>query len=225
MVKNILDKISNDLTSGFIMILLISKPKTGKTHMINYLLKNIIKKRLVDECLIFYSNDKIERDYWYLPSKCRYSVYKENILQNYINELIAHKEKTGKFKKSVIVFDDQIMQVKNTANFVSILSNFRHYGVSIFFVTQQLKKENSVFRRMLNYAIIFKHLGKESKDALYEAFGSDQFKRPEKFRNYLSNVTNKRYRMLIFDADAYNDSQPFQVFTAPAKLPNIKFIF
>jgi hypothetical protein len=159
-------------------ILLLGKPKRGKTSA----LKHIILKHSLDN---FYGSAKFEFGIVFCRSKFTgeydfigdqdyiYETYDDEVLSDYVEKLKELIEKGKPVPNNFIVFDDQIgLLNKMSPVFTNFLGTHRKTNTTIFFATQHLKTgASTTLREITTHAVLFNSKQMNTLQALYENFG------------------------------------------------------
>ena len=193
----------------------LGKPKQGKSYALRHiLLKNTIDKKLFKYGLVF-TKTKFNGGYDYLPDEYVYEDYNPEILQQYLDGLKELDEKN--LQPSFIVFDD-IQGVLSNADptLTQLVSNHRHFKISVFFCFQYLygRASTPVLRECTTLAFLFNSKGKRTIEGLFENFGQlfDNFK---EFKEYYLSCTKPKHTAMLYIQDVDNKEENYLQYKAP----------
>ena len=200
---------------------LFAQPDSGKTHMIEFLIKQLWGEGRLQYGFVFSLTAKMNGDYSYLPQKYIYPKYKNDTLR----AILQHQASKGgpKAPPAFIIFDDCLGDTQfNSDAFTSFVSMYRHYNLTVFISTQYTNKVPPIIRDCCTYAFIFKQGTVKSMKALYEAFGGLTFPKWEQWAQFVDEHTQD-YEVLIYKKKARNvKTERFMKIKAPAQLPDIE---
>lgn len=183
------------------VVLLIGKPRSGKTNTIKYwLLKNTVKKKVFKQGLVF-TGSKFNNDYDYLPDKLVYEGYQPDVLDNYLDVLEQTKKETGKIEPSFIVFEDLVgILSKFDGHFINFTTKHRHYGITILLAVQYLNMgANTTLREITSHALMFKSTGFNTIESLWKNFGQ-KFDKFNDWKEFFAEHTKEPFTGLLYDA-------------------------
>lgn len=210
--------------------LLVGRPRSGKSHMVKYLLQQFFTK-IPHKCQfgIVFAAKATLCEYDYLPEKSLIEGYSEQFLMKYLDNLTEHKKKTGKpIPHNFIVFDDLVgLLESNTGAFVNFITTFRKTNTSVFIATQYLNRNISPTVRVCIFnAILFYAADKRSLTAMYDAFGMHGYDSFEAFKKvFFEKVNIKEHRALLFSFEENTHGSSFKSITAPPYLADKKISY
>jgi len=184
------------------IVLLVGRPKRGKSNAIKYfILKNTVKKKLFKFGLTF-TRTRFNKDYDYLPEDSVISGFQQDILESYIEHLEQIKEGGDDIPSNFIIFDDLIgLLSKNNPFLTNIFGTHRHFNTSIFLATQHLKTgANTTFREIVNHGVFFNSKNRNTIEALYEEFGQ-LFDNVNDFKEHFFKVTSEPFTAMLYNQD------------------------
>lgn len=200
---------------------LSGKPKQGKSHLIKYFM--YLHRKYFDYGLVF-TRTKFNDGYKFLPQDYVHSDYDESILKN-LMKLQANLIEEGTQKKVFIIFDDCLSDDFKKETFTNLITQHRHYNITVIISTQYIYKINPTIRECAGYAIIFRPTTGRSIDALYESFGS-HFNDREEFKKYVIDNTGD-FQFIFVDVNSQEDgiNKIYKVQKAPENIPdfNVKY--
>ena len=195
-------------------ILLVGKPKKGKTTALKYLL---LKNSLDNfegsanfEFGLVFSKSKFTGEYDFIENQeYVFEDYDESILEKYLNKLKETLENGNEVPNNFVVFDDMIGVLnKLSPFFVNFLGTHRKTNTSIFFATQHLKTGSSTtLREITTHALIFNSKQMNTLQAVYENFGA-MFKNIGEFKDNFWDITKEPYTAMLYlqDVDTIDDN-------------------
>jgi len=151
-------------------------------------------------------------------------VYNEEKRKNLMNIQKKIIEK-GIQKQSYIVFENCLTKEFNTQLFTDLITQHRHYNITIIMSTQYIYKINPTIRECSNYAIIFRQSTNRSLTALYESFGN-HFNKFDDFKKFLiDNTSDHNFIFVDVNSSSENVDEIYLICKAPDKIPSffIKF--
>ena len=204
-----------DFTNPQICVFL-GKPKMGKSWALRWcILKNTIDEKIFKQGIVF-TRTKFNGQMDYLPEEYVYEDYNPQILQQYLDGL---KELDPKdIEPSFVIFDDiQGLLSYSDNTLTQLVSNHRHFKISVFFCFQYIYGRGStpVLRECTTMAFLFNSKGKRTLEALFENFGQlfDSFK---EFKEYYLACTKEKHTAMLFVQDVDNIEENYLQFKAPS---------
>ena len=194
----------------------LGKPKMGKSWALRWtILKNTIDQKNFRQGIVF-TRTKFNGQYDYLPEEYVYEDYNKQILQQYLDGL---KElDPDDIEPSFVIFDDiQGLLSYSDNTLTQLVSNHRHFKISVFFCFQYIYGRGStpVLRECTTMAFLFNSKGKRTLEALFENFGQlfDDFK---SFKEYYLACTEEKHTAMLFIQDIDNIDENYLQFKAPS---------
>lgn len=204
-----------DFTTPQVCVFL-GKPKQGKSWALRWaILRETVDKKNFKHGLVF-TRTKFNGQYDYLPDDYVYEDYSAEILQQYLDGLKKMEQKD--IEPSFILFDDiQGLLSNSDPSLTQLVSNHRHFKISVFFCFQYIYGRGStpVLRECTTMAFLFNSKGKRTLEALYENFGQlfDSFK---EFKDYYLACTKEKHTAMLYVQDVDNKEENYLQFKAPS---------
>ena len=152
--------------------------------------------------------------------------YDEKILKGYLKKLKEYRIANGNEPASAfLILDDMLGQIPwESAIIIHMLSNYRHYGLSIFIATQYIYKISPTTRTVSDYVFIWGQDNKRSYDAIYDSFGLmfDDFK---DFKDTLDAITEVDFQCMVYRKDKRKKEERYGYYQAPDDIPKVQFDF
>ena len=195
---------------------LLGKPKQGKSWALRWMiLKNTVDQRNLKQGIVF-TRTKLNGQYDYLPDEYVYEDYNPQILQQYLDGL---KElDPDDIEPSFVIFDDiQGLLSYSDNTLTQLVSNHRHFKISVFFCFQYIYGRGStpVLRECTTMAFLFNSKGKWTLEALFENFGQ-LFEDFKSFKAYFQQLTSEKHTAMLFIQDIDNIDENYLQFKAPS---------
>lgn len=155
----------------------IAKRESGKTFLTKYLVKYWIDNDMFDEVMAFTNTNILNKEYDYLKKKFVFNRYDEtkmkNIMELQKKQILKHGKESEKVKNILIIMDDVIGSLDSYSDTVrEIITQGRHYKISLILNIQISKKEFSTdFRKNTDYFI----LGYNGKDTFKQLYDELEF--------------------------------------------------
>lgn len=192
------------------IVLVIGKPKKGKSHFIKYLLYSHFfsgPEELRYKFGIVFTGSKFNSEFPMLPEKSIHD-FSMNKLSRYINKLRAEVEQGHKVARNFVILDDVVGSIKSSydSKFKNIITCFRKTNTDFYIATQYVNDASTgtVLRACVTHAVMFKTMDNPSIKSLYKAFGG-LFRSERDFQNHLLHRTRQKYTAMIYFRD--NDEE------------------
>jgi len=207
-------------------VLVVAKRFSGKSHLLKWIVYNLIKAGKFDSILIFTQTGLANKEWDIINEDFIYENFDPEILEKLYNK---QRDLWGKGKKSnvCLILDDFIGDVTLNSPIVQkIASTGRHFGISLFLCSQKFTQVVSpLIRENSDYVICFKQPNLNVVKLIWEEY-ANSFGDFKKFQNFFEkNVAN--YTALIINnktqSNVFNDK--YSLIKAPAKLPKFRFEF
>ncbi len=211
----------NRTTPGF--SILVGKPASGKTYLLNYLLMLDHPDYNKDPFRygVVFTTTKFNRHYEsLLPAEYVHSKYQPEVLQN----LLDIQASTEGKHRAFVIFDDCLDQ-KGFASqlFTNLSTCYRHYKLDIFILTQYVYKIPPVVRECSTRVAVFRTTTKRSIEALYESFGAF-FDNYVAFSKYiLDNTGDYQFVWYIANSSAESIDDIYHIKKCPENVPKYRF--
>ena len=204
-----------DFTNPQVCVLL-GKPKQGKSWALRWMImKNTVDEKNFKQGMVF-TRTKFNGQYDYLPDEYVYEDYDPEILQQYLDGL--KKLEPDQIEPSFVIFDDIQGLLSNADNTLTqLVSNHRHFKISVFFCFQYIygRASTPVLRECTTMAFLFNSKGKRTLEAIFESFGQlfDNFK---EFKEYFLACTKEKHTAMLYIQDIDNIDENYMQFRAPS---------
>jgi len=137
--------------------IVIGPPKSGKTHLIRYLIQEMVmrKDRSFDYIIVFSRTAGVNNSFGYLPYRYVHSTYQPEMLQAVID---TQESRIGQGQPSqcLLILDDVVGMVSWQNQVIDQLwSTYRHWDMSIIISTQYVYKIPPLIRESVDRAFIF----------------------------------------------------------------------
>ena len=204
-----------DFEKNIACLLLIGKPKRGKSNAVKYFLMRNLLNGVFKFGLVF-TKTKYSGEYKYLPDKYIYSGFDQSVLEDYLNGMEALLEKGKKVPINFVVFDDLLgLLSKTNPTLLNFFACHRHTNTVIFLCAQHLKTAASTtLRKICTDAIMFNSKNKNTLEALFECFGQ-LFENFDEFKNYFFKLTSEPYTACYYKQDIDDINENYVKFQAP----------
>ena len=178
-------------------MLIVGRPSSGKTNLIVNLVnkKGKFYNKKFNRVLIFSPSLNTLDTELKLPSEQIFtdiSISELNEELNYLKEMLQEDPKY----KTLFIFDDMINNFKNDIpEFLKILYNRRHYGLSVIIVSQVYNKLPMQLRKAVSHLILFKPPKQEIESVHRDAIHLKK----DDFEKLIKYVYDKKYQFLFID--------------------------
>ena len=193
-------------------------PKSGKTYMIEFIIKTLWAEQRFSYGFIFSMTALNNGDYDYLPRRYIYGQYDDKKL----GAIMQHQRNKGgpNAPPAFIVFDDCLGAAQfNSAVFTQLVTTYRHMNLTLFITTQYVFKVPPVFRDCCTFAFIFKQGTMKSMKALWETFGSMFFSKYADWAKFVNRYTQKFGVLVAKTQSEVVLRERFMHIKAPPNLP------
>lgn len=155
-------------------VLTCGSSRSGKTYAMKSLLSTLIfKYKHFKRGFVFEGSKGLNSDWAWVPDQWRFDGYKDSQLNGICELLKKQKDSLPEGKElpaTFIVFDDLLGILSKSKFFVHFLSIYRHYNISIFLNTQQLKNGITIIREQTTIALLFDT--DQQIKSYYDCFGT-----------------------------------------------------
>lgn len=189
--------------------LMVAAPKSGKSHLIKYLVYRLAKSRRIDYCVVF-CGTTFNNNYNYLPKNYVFSNYNEDVL----SQIMQQQQNSNKIV--CLIFDDCVsfeQMFRHSQLFNKLITEHRHYKALIFIATQYINKVSPTIRECCGYYWIFAQRTKRAYEAIYETVGCNSHDDLISFKNFIQNNTGNYY--VIFADRMEAPDKMYKKFKAP----------
>ena len=206
------------------VVLLLGKPRRGKTHALKHLILSQVKhsSNPFQYGVVFTGSDFSDEYSWIKPEfVC--SDYSDDKLQIWLQQL---KDKHPKIPHTFIVFDDLVGLINQSRGYwTNFVCNHRHYNVTIFITAQYLMRGVSpTFRECVNFAILFNSKTYITLKAIHESFGQ-LFESFKEFKAHFLRITVPKFQAMLYDQDKEFLQGNYVSYKAPKKIPRVMLRF
>ena len=203
------------------VIILAGKPAQGKSYLIKYF---FYKNRKKFDFGIVLTKTKFNGGYSFIPTNYVHPDYSEEKIKA-LMKIQSDLIEKGINKQAFIIIDDCLTSEFNNQLFTDLITQHRHYNITVIISTQYIYKINPTIRECANYAIMFRQSTKRSIEALYESFGN-HFNNYKEFKTYLTDNTGD-YQFIFVDINSQSDklNEIYNILKAPSKIPDFKLKF
>lgn len=197
--------------------IILGKPKSGKTHLIKYLVREICNHHGIEIVLLF-SKSSGTPQYNYIPRQWQYSGFDTEKLNQIYSMQRALQQEGFIPPKILLIFDDCIDKKNQTQLFLDMVNNHRHLNFTVLYTLQFLSNNISTnFREVVNRAFVFKQDSANSLKSARDAFAPWLPQR--EFDNFVFNLN--QYESLLIDKDEMTCS----IVKAPSTIKNYSIAY
>ena len=191
---------------------------SGKTSAIEYILyKN---KKKFDYGLIFTNTFFTDNSFSYIPNQYVHGEFSEEKLSNFM-DIQSNLVKQGVKKNAFLVLDDCLDDpgMWNSSVFKRLISQFRHYNITIIITTQYPQAIPARFRSGAFQILIFQNTTERAIRGLFESFGQ-LFNLYNEFKNFV-NQSTVNYQFIFINNKCPENSieKKYQVMRINNKFP------
>lgn len=195
----------------------------GKSHLIKYLIST--HKDKFDYGLVFCNtsfdiSDKSSFDY--IPKKYVHAEYDEVILSKFM-DIQAKLVKQGIVKEAFIIFDDCLdIEMFNTNCFKRLVTQLRHYHITVFLSTQYPNAVSPRTRNNCMQVVIFYTDTEVALKALHGSFGQQW-----SFKEFKKLVMDSciDHAFLYYNKKEQDPKIRYQVLRAPKTIKSFKVTY
>jgi tRNA uridine 5-carbamoylmethylation protein Kti12 len=203
------------------IIIISGKPGSGKSHLIKYWL--FMNKKKFDFGIVL-TKTSFDDGYTYIPKDFIHPDYDENVIQS-LMKIQKKLIKDDIHKNVFLIIDDCLTKEFNTEIFQDLITQSRHYNITIIICTQYIYKVNPTIRECANYAIIFRQSTGRSLEALYESFGQ-HFEKLDTFSRYITdNTYDHQFIFVDINSQSDNINEIYKVYKVQEVIPKFKVKF
>ena len=199
------------------VLILAAKPKSGKSHAIKYFMH--AKRKEFDYGIVF-TKTKFTDAYNYVPDQFVQKEFNAKVLKK-LMKIQGKLTEQGIKKNAFVIFDDCLTSEFGSQLVTDLLTQYRHYNITVILSTQYIYKLNPVLRDCATHAFIFEQSTKRSIEAIYETFGQ-HFNTLNDFCEYLNKSTGNYWFLFV---DIYNRKKMYSKGKVGKDIPNFKLQF
>lgn len=172
------------------VFLIAGAPGSGKSYLTKHLIYQYCKNRKFNHGLVI-TNTSFNDGYSFVPAKYVHSYYDEAVLQKFLDTQIESKE------PAFLVLDDCLGKAQfNSKFFMSFITTYRHYNITVFLTTQYIYAIPPVIRECCTYSYMFQQTTLRSNNALFETFGQC-FENMKEFKAFLASHITEEYGTVV----------------------------
>jgi hypothetical protein len=204
-------------------ILVCGKPKTGKSHIIKYLLYLFTHKNDIETMFsygVVFCKTKFNHSYDFIPKQWLYDRYEPKALKALMNVQSTIRQNGYMPPHAFVIFDDCLgaKQFKSDL-FKDLVQNYRHYNITPIISTQYVARIETVNRECVSNAIIFRQFSKPAIEACYKSFGQ-RFNGEAEFKKYMYDNTGD-YRFIFVNNECIDSQEsPYKIMKGPPNIPD-----
>ena len=206
-------------------VILCGTQGQGKSHVIRYLM--YLNRKRFDWGICFCNTDFSGLSgFDYIDSRFVHPKYNEKALIN-LKNIQKKSIESGNPSSAFVIFDDCLFGDQwKSQEFQSLMTQLRHYRVTVIISTQYPQKIPPMFREQAFQAIMFRPKVARAINAQFESFGSD-FNSVNDFKRFIIENTSSKYQFVYFDATSDGDTieERYAVMKAPATIPKFMVKF
>jgi hypothetical protein len=204
----------------------VGAPKSGKSWAIKHQVVSLLLQKKLQFGMVI-TGTKFNGAFDFITNQNMVIAgYDEAILKKYLRKLKEYRIANGnKPASAFLILDDMLGQIPwETGIIIHMLSNYRHYGLSIFIATQYIYKISPTTRTVADYVFIWGQDNKRSYDAIYDSFGL-MFEDYNDFKRTLDAITEVEFQCMIYRKDKRKKEERYGYYKAPDDIPEVKFDF
>lgn len=223
------NKKTNDPIFGMLKLpfiaAMVGSPKSGKSFCTKHLLVNLLMQGELEFGMVITGTKFNGAFDFILDQNLVVSGFNEPILKQFLRKLKMYREQNGKPAKAFLILDDMVGQIPWESGLIlHLLTNYRHYGITVFIATQYIYKINPTARTVCDYAFIWAQDNKRCYDAIYESFGLG-FEDFKTFKSTIDSIVEEQYACLLYSKEKRKVDDRYQGYRAPAEIPDVRFRF
>lgn len=189
-------------------------PKSGKSHLIKYLVYQSYIKDQFDFYLVV-TGTKFNGSYQEFINKKFVHNYSEKIIKKLLKKSAQWKENEVDVR-TLLILDDVLGESNfNDGLFTKLINNYRHYNISMIIASQYINKIPPNFRSNVKYAFIFNQTTERALTAAYDSYFISHYTFDEMKKLF---TKLKRYECFFISTEEYDKSKKFRKFIAPEKI-------
>lgn len=218
------------LDNGPALILLAGKPRSGKSHLLKYLLSmrhpDFADDGIVPyKWLVVFSGTKFNGMFSEIvPEQYIYPKFDAALL----GRILARQQAMG-CPRMAIIFDDCLPSTGakgfGSEVFTTLSTQFRHYKCDVIIASQYIYKVPPTVRECATHIAMFRATTGRMIDALYETAGG-HFGSAAEFGTFLNESTaNHQFIWFYANSDAESRDEIYIRRRAPARIPGFVFTY
>lgn len=198
-------------------ILLVGKPKRGKSNTISYfILKNSLDNKIFQFGMVISRTGRIGNEYNFIPDEYIHTEYKPSIINNLVETLEKNIQETGKVTPCFLILDDMLgLITTREPELLNLFSIMRHLGLTIFLAVQYVNQGSSTtLREVCTHAVMYNSKGLNTIKSLYESFGQ-LFENEKEFKTNFLDITKEDFTACLYDNDIDEVEDNYMIFKSP----------
>ncbi len=203
---------------------IIGKVDSGKSTVVKYLIYNHQAKPFYErfEIIMVCSKTKFNHAYDFVPKEWVHSRYNKRAISNLMKIQASARDQGFEPLPACIIFDDCLNAGHyKTEFFTDLVSNRRHYNISIIFCTQFLNTQiPTLMRENSDLVFVFKQFTKPSLKGVYDAWGILYFDGWYEYLSWMKDL--KRYCFILIDTREEDLEKSKSIARCPAEIPTPK---
>lgn len=216
------------LNNGAFTMSITGRPKSGKSHLISYIIKLMTQGRNIYNKFnygLIFSYTLFNKNYDFLDDQYKYNTFEEEPIKNLMAIQQGIREQNKQPPLSFIIFDDMVTTKDfNKSLFTNLLFNYRHYNICIIIASQYCNAIPAKIRDVMSFPIIFMQYTKRSIEACYESYFQLAFDTYNDAKKFLDeHLIDHKFLFVDTMIQKNNFNERFIIMKAPAKIGKIKF--
>lgn len=200
------------------LVIICGYQGSGKSHLIRYIMYQNRKK--FDWGIVFSNTEFVGTSFNYIDPRFVHSQFNETALVK-MKEIHEGLVRGGKKPSGFVIFDDCLFgtQWKNK-EFLSLMTQLRHYGITCILSCQYPQSIPPVFRANAFQVAMFYTQARPALKAMYESYGQ-MFDNLNDFKKFLNDNTGD-HGFVMYNARANDPTieSRYQVMKCPAEIPD-----
>jgi hypothetical protein len=209
-------------------MMFVGKPSSGKSFAVKNILYRYLKEGYYKFGIVVSPTANFSGDFDFLPQSSIWSKYDEARVLKYVGKLAEYRQQHNNQlpPPSFLLFDDCLGQINfYSPEFSNFLACFRHYNLSIYFVSQYLSGfgSSTLLREITTASFIFQTQFENSLKVLYKAFGGilgDY----DSFKDLIQKIGERKHHCVLYIANQNTKETTYYDFIA-SPVPDFKVNF
>ena len=181
-----------NLSTDPLLHLIVGYSGSGKTYLTKWLLYKLNEMKRFDIIFIVCPSD-FTNSYSYIPAQFR----RESYSDEWLLELMEVQKKQAKRPRIAVVFDDCAGHIKNSKEWTTFISTYRHYNITPFIITQRLTSVPPITRTQARFVYLFRNSNTSDIKTLHNEFCSEGFANHYVLKKTLEGL--EKYKFLRVD--------------------------
>ena len=209
-------------------MLFVGEPSSGKSFAVKDILYRYLKDSYYKFGIVVSPTANFSGDFDFLPPTSIWPKYDEARVLKYVSKLADYRKQHNNElpPPSFLLFDDCLGQINfYSPEFSNFLACFRHYNISIYFVSQYLSGfgSSTLLREITTGAFIFPTQFENSLKVLYKAFGGILGDYDE-FKALIQRIGEQEHHCVLYIANQKSKETTYYDFIA-SKVPEFHVNF